>query len=151
MIKLDLTKNKTLSFDLDIEGTDVIPESVELVLEGEQYGDILIRGSAEGNKVTVEIMSESVKAYNTIFPNKKEISSKLNVVLEGKRFTPWSGDFQIVKPVEVKVKEEKVSGLKAENVSAKVTANLDEDVDEVVEVTQETKEKVSLKDKFNQV
>lgn len=151
MIKLDLNKNRTLNFDLDIEGTDVMPESVELVLEGAQYGDFLIRGTAEGTRITVEIMSESIKAYSKIFPNQKNISSKLNVVVEGKRFTPWSGDFQIIKPVEVKLKEEKVSGLTTEKVSATMIANIEEDVDEVIKVNEIKKNKISLKDAFNEI
>ncbi len=148
MIKLDLTKNKKLSFDLDIEGTDVLPESVELVLEGDSRGNFVVTGTAEGSKVTVEIMSESIKAFNTIFPSKKEISSKLNIVLEGKIFPVWSGDFQLVKPVEVKLKEDSVTGLSIEKkqISAKISENLDEDIEDV---KTEAIKVVSLKDRFN--
>lgn len=153
MIKLDLTKNKKLSFDLDIEGTDVLPESVQLVLEGDSRGSFVVEGTAEGNKVSVELMSESIKAFDSIFPAKTEISGKLNVVLEGRFFSIDAGDFKIVKPVEVKLKEDSISGLTTEKpkVSAKMVVDLDEDIDEVVEVKNEPKKKVSIKDAFNKI
>lgn len=154
MIKLDLTKNKKLSFDLDIEGTDMLPESVELVLQGDSRGNLVVTGSSEGNKVSVDIMSESIKAFNTIFPTKKEIFGKLNVVLEGKIFPVWEGDFQLIKPVEVKLKEDSVSGLTIDDkkkVSATIAIDLDEDVDEILEVKQEPRKKISIKEKFNQI
>ncbi len=151
MIKIYADKNKNLSFDLDIAGTNVNPEEVQLVLEGENNTSLIIFGKAEGNKVSVDIMSESIQDYIKIYPSKNSISAKLNVIIEGKRFSPWDGDFEIVKPIEVKVVEEKVTGLAMEAVSAKICENIDDEIERsqpMVEEVVKTK-KLTMKEKLN--
>jgi hypothetical protein len=98
MLQLDTNKKRILEYKIDIQGIDYkeLEGVLKFTIENVHYG------------FPLEILSDNILAevppLETIVKNLKDkdiIKCKLEVYGEGFYLNPWSGEFQLAKPVKV--------------------------------------------------
>lgn len=98
MIPLRLNETADLTFTVGLEGTSNQPES-RLVLSLREGQEFSIAGSYKDDQVRV-----SVPALAALEPlmESENVQARLEVLVDGHYFTPWSDSFKIERPVGVK-------------------------------------------------
>ena len=101
MLILDINLEKTLAFDIEINGvvSEEMSGSVRFIYEGIEYG---FPASIEEGKIT-----SVIKPLKQIFPNIKNgtvVNAKLELNTETYYFVPWEGNIKIQAPVSVEAK-----------------------------------------------
>jgi len=102
MTFLTTDENKTISFEVSIDGTDTSPEDIKLIFECGK-SEISISGIAEEGKITFDIPAITKSDYPTSILEKEMVNSRLEMYVEDKRFVPWKGQFDIKKSVKINV------------------------------------------------
>jgi hypothetical protein len=110
--KLELTEQTDMSFGIEVYGTTEQTQNVRLVLEGPDF-DIACKCKVEGGEVTAHIPK-----LKGILPA-GVYESRLEVIIDGKIFTPLKEQIELNPLIEFDVKTKNVSAVKE---GVKITA-----------------------------
>jgi Zn finger protein HypA/HybF involved in hydrogenase expression len=103
--KLELTEQHDMSFGLDVFGTTESAQSARLVIEGPQF-DVACHCKIANGEVTA-----TVPKLKGILPA-GVYESRLEVIVDGKIFTPLKEQIELNPLIEFDVKTKKVSAVK---------------------------------------
>jgi hypothetical protein len=97
-MKLSKDKRSTVEFQIEIEGTSekITPR---LVLKSKDLS-LIYEGRMNGKNATFE-----VSKLDRMFEGVKETEAEIEVIVEGKYFTPWKSVIEFESPVTVTVTE----------------------------------------------
>lgn len=107
MANISLSKETELNFKLNVEGAKEVP-SVRFIMNFSEDYSVLISGTAANNIATVKIP----KMPFLMESNVESIPAKLEVIVDGQYFMPWTDDLKIKKDVKVEAIVDKEESLR---------------------------------------
>ena len=161
MIKLNIHEEKTLQFEVNIQGVEVdkLTGALQLMIGPVEYG-FPVNISSE--TITIDMPPLASVIPEQTLPSDEVVTARLDIIGEGFYLNPWEGNFHISTPVRIEAKiaedeegdtlledikkEIKVGVIKeVEVVSASPTKDLVDDkksgvVDDITGITGEAKE-----------
>ena len=103
MIKLNINEEKTLQFEVNIQGVEVdkLAGALQLMIGPVEYGFPVAISS---ETITIDMPPLASVIPEQVLPSDEVITARLDIIGEGFYLKPWEGSFHVQTPISIEAK-----------------------------------------------